>query len=166
MRYATISYVDTEVDEVFNYCASVRTILQNVIDEYTTKEYVDDKILQINTTLSYDYATTVYVDGKFNFVNNQLIEIQSKDYATKESVDKVSSDLSQYRSHVSDMFDDHQGQIDWIMEDWAKIEYVDQKIAEAQLGGGEGGSVDLSDYATKEELNNALGDIESLLGEI
>ena len=44
MRYATTSYVDTEVDEVFNYCVSVRTILQNVIDEYADKNYVDTAI--------------------------------------------------------------------------------------------------------------------------
>jgi hypothetical protein len=107
-----------------------------------------------------DYATTTYVDGKFNFVNNQLTDIKSKDYATKESVDKVSKDLSEYRSHVSNVFNDHWGHIEWIMEDWAKIEYVDQKIAEAQLGGGEGGSVDLSQYATKEYVDGAIADIE------
>ena len=39
--------------------------------------------------------------------------------------------------------------------------YVDNAISNIEIP-----DVDLTDYATKEELNNALGDIESLLGEI
>lgn len=158
---------------------SISALRTDLVNNFAPLSYVNDKILQINTTLMYDYATTTYVDNKFNFVNNQLTDIKSKEYATKESVDEVSNDLSKFESAALDYFDDHQGQIDWIKEDWAKKEYVDEKIANAVMGnvdltgyatieyvhtaisnispgGGEGGSVDLSEYVTKDTFNDAI----------
>ena len=44
--------------------------------------------------------------------------------------------------------------------DLATEEYVNQKIAEAQLGGGSGGSVDLENYYTKTEVDAAIEQIE------
>ena len=169
--YATESYVN---DKVF----VLRTDFAN---NFAPLSYVNDKILQINTSLMYDYATTTYVDGKFNFVNNQLTDIQSKNYATKESVDEVSSDLSQYRSYVSEVLEDHWDNIEWIQTDWAKKEYVNEQIAKATMGevsldnyatkeyvheyvannGGSGGgsgdcNCDLSEYVTKDTFNDAI----------
>lgn len=46
---------------------------------------------------------------------------------------------------------------------YATNESVDQKIAQAQLGGG-GGNVDLSSYATKQELENVANAIPSVAG--
>ena len=160
MRYATISYVDTEVDEVFNYCASVRTILQNVIDEYADKNYVDTAIANAITPDLSDYATHTYVSNFFNTsINDRL-----GDYATKDYVGDEIRELSKSMLNLSDI-KDYMADYLWVNEYTTKNDVAEQ-IANAQLGGGEGGSVDLSDYATKEELNNALGDIESLLGEI
>lgn len=44
--------------------------------------------------------------------------------------------------------------------DYATESYVSAKIAEAQLGGN-GGNIDLSGYATKEDLNNFITEIPS-----
>jgi hypothetical protein len=160
MRYATISYVDTEVNEVFNYCASVRTILQNVIDEYADKNYVNTAIANAITPDLSDYATHTYVSNFFNnSINGRLV-----DYATKEYVGDEIRELSNSMLNYSDI-KDYMADYLWTNEYTTK-DYVATEIANAQLGGGEGGSVDLTAYATKEELNNALGDIESLLGEI
>ena len=160
---------------------SISALRTDLVNSFAPLSYVNEKLLQINTSLMYDYATTTYVDNKFSFLNNQLTDIKSKEYATKESVDKVSNDLSQYRSYVSDVFDDHWQNIEWIKEDWAKKEYVDQKIANAVIGnvdltgyatieyvetaisnispgGGEGGSVDLSQYVDRETFNNHISD--------
>ena len=139
---------------------SISALRTDLVNNFAPLSYVNEKLLQINTSLSYDYATKTYVENKFNFVNNQLTDIKSKEYATKESVDEVSNDLSQFMDATLDYFDDCWQNIEWIKEDWAKIEYVDQKISEAQLGGGEGGSVDLSVYATKEYVDGAIANIE------
>lgn len=142
--YATESYVN---DKVF----VLRTDFAN---NFAPLSYVNDKILQINTSLLYDYPTTTYVDNKYSSLDSRLIGIESKDYATKESVDEVSSDLSKFKSDTLDYLDDHQGQIDWIKEDWAKKEYVDEKIANAVIG-----NVDLTGYATIEYVHTAISNI-------
>jgi hypothetical protein len=142
--YATESYVN---DKVF----VLRTDFAN---NFAPLSYVNDKILQINTSLMYDYATTTYVDDKYSPLDSRLTRIESKDYAAKESVDKVSNDLSKFKSDTLDYLDDHQGQIDYIKEDWAKKEYVDQKIANAVMG-----NVDLTGYATIEYVHTAISNI-------
>ena len=156
---------------------SISALRTDLVNSFAPLSYVNDKILQINTSLLYDYPTKTYVDNQYSSLNSKLIEIQSKDYATKESVDEVSNDLLQYRNYVSEVFDDHWQDIEWIKQDWAKKEYVDEKISNAVMGnvdltgyatieyvhtaisnispgGGEGGSVDLSDYVTKDYLHN------------
>lgn len=46
-------------------------------------------------------------------------------------------------------------------ESRATVEYVDTKIAEAQLGGGEGGEIDLSIFVTVDSLNESVGILEA-----
>ena len=144
--YTTESYVDDKV-------LALRT---DFASNFAPLSYVNEKLLQINTSLMYDYATTTYVDNKYSFLNNQLTDIKSKEYATKESVDKVSNDLSQYRSYVSDVFDDHWQNIEWIKEDWAKKEYVNEQIAKAAMG-----EVSLDNYATKEYVHEYVANSAS-----
>ena len=170
--YASREYVNERISDIrydigaagyatsLSVNESISALRTDLVNNFAPLSYVNEKLLQINTSLSYDYATKTYVENKFNFVNNQLTDIKSKEYATKESVDEVSSDLSKLKSDTLDYFDDCWQNIEWIQEDWAKIEYVDQKIAEAQLGGGEGGSIDLSNYATKTYVDEAIANIE------
>ena len=142
--YTTESYVDDKV-------LALRT---DFASNFAPLSYVNDKLLQINTSLMYDYATTTYVDNKYSFLNNQLTDIKSKEYATKESVDEVSNDLLEFRSATLDYFDHHWQNIEWIKEDWAKKEYVDEKIANAVIG-----NVDLTGYATIEYVHTAISNI-------
>lgn len=51
-------------------------------------------------------------------------------------------------------------------ESRATTEYVDTKIAEAQLGGGEGGGVDLSVFATIDLLNESIGTVEASIAAV
>lgn len=44
--------------------------------------------------------------------------------------------------------------------EFATEEYVDQKISEAQLGGGSGGEINLSNYYTKAQVDEAIEQIE------
>ena len=155
MRYATTSYVDTEVDEVFNYCASVRTILQNVIDEYADKNYVDTAIANAITPDLSDYATHTYVSNFFNNSINSRLE----EYATKDYVGDEIRELSRSMLNYSDI-KDYMADYLWVNEYTTK-DYVATEIANAQLGGGEGGSVDLSGYATKEYVDTEVGSLYS-----
>lgn len=133
---------------------SITALRTDLVNNFAPLSYVNDKILQINTSLLYDYATITYVNNKYNSLDSRLINIESKDYATKESVNEVSSDLSKFKSDTLDYLDDHQGQIDWIKEDWAKKEYVNEKIANAVIG-----NVDLTGYATIEYVHTAISNI-------
>ena len=142
--YTTESYVDDKV-------LALRT---DFASNFAPLSYVNEKLLQINTSLMYDYATTTYVDNKFSYLNSQLIDIKSKEYATKESVDEVSSDLSKLKSDTLDYLDDHWQNIEWIKEDWAKKEYVNEQISKAAMG-----DIDLTGYATIEYVETAISNI-------
>lgn len=148
--YTTESYVD---DKVF----ALRTDFAN---SFAPLSYVNEKITQINTSLLYDYATTTYVNNKYSPLDSRLINIESKNYIEKEVYDK---DISRIETRATDALDIANECFDEIYDIpnyYAKITYVDQKIAEAQLGGGEGGSVDLTGYATKEYVDDAVANIE------
>lgn len=148
--YTTESYVD---DKVF----ALRTDFAN---SFAPLSYVNEKITQINTSLLYDYATTTYVNNKYSSLDSRLIGIESKNYIEKEAYDK---DISRIETRATDAFniaDECFNEIYDMPNYYAKITYVDQKIAEAQLGGGEGGSVDLTGYATKEYVDGIISVID------
>lgn len=50
--------------------------------------------------------------------------------------------------------------------DYATESFVTNKIAEAQLSGGEGSDIDLSGYATKDDLNNIDFPVDSVNGKV
>lgn len=136
-NYAPTTYVNDRLLELRTDFANSFAPMSYVNSEVTR---VDDKVKAINWELA-NYPKFSYVDPKFSSINSRINELVSKPYATKEELDELENDLLQHRSYVSEVFYDHQGQIDWIMEDWAKKEYVDQKISEAQLSGGESSNV-------------------------
>jgi hypothetical protein len=156
-RYATTSYVDTEVDEVFKYSVSVRNMLQNVIDEYATQDYVNTAIANAqlggsggSVDLS-DYATHTYVSNFFNTsINDRLV-----DYATKEYVGDEIRELSNSMLNYSDI-KDYMADYLWTNEYTTKDDVAEQ-IANAQLGGGEGGSVDTDNLAITNSLTVGSG---------
>ena len=108
----------------------------------------------------YDYATKTYVDNSFNFVNNQLIDIKSKNYVEKETYDEDIDRVWDKADYALDLANECFDEIRDMPNYYATKTYVGEQIANAQLGGGEGGSVDLSVYATKEYVDNAVANIE------
>lgn len=57
------------------------------------------------------------------------------------------------RTKTKAVSDDRGVNLDVLLEDKASKAFVTSKIAEAQLGGGDGSDIDLSGYATKDDLN-------------
>lgn len=176
--YATKEYVDDAISNI--------EIPDVDLTDYATKEYVDDAIANIDTS-DIDltgYATTEYVDNIITVINkaeigfddfpegkgvyklegalkvkdingNSLTSIGECGYEIVE-VSKSSNMLYVYTMN-NKFFELNitKGTAQKSRYDASK-EYVREQIA----------SISLTSYATKEELNNALGDIETLLGEI
>lgn len=159
-NYAPVTYVNDSMKtvnettrEYVNGC--VEDIVNDIsAAEYATESYVNDKVFVLRTDFANNFAPLSYVNDKYSSLNSKLLEIESKDYATKESVNKVSNDLSKFKGDTLDYFDDHWQNIEWIKEDWAKKEYVDEKISNAVMG-----NVDLTGYATIEYVHTAISNI-------
>lgn len=131
-RLATIVYVDDSIAEIPE---------TDLLKDYATRKHVSEMITQQNNEIAKrDYASRQYVN---DMIDNIRYDIGVAGYATSLSVNESISGL---RTDI----------IGILTNNYASTSYVDQKISEAQLGGGEGGSVDLSDYVTKDSLNNSL----------
>lgn len=136
---------------------------------YTTESYVNDKITSLaNGIASMKYVTETevnnVVDNKVNSLNfakesyvqwwvSETIKTErayiSDTYATDEDIRKAEdSAASAVSLAVEAMMS-----VDDIARDYASKDYVATEIANAQLGGS-GGSVDLSNYATKEYVHD------------
>ena len=139
---------------------SISTLRTDLVNNFAPLSYVDSRIIEVYSEMN-KYAVKSHVESDINGIRNRLSEITSKDYAERTELKELENDVLEFRSTTLAHFDDHWGHIEWIMTDWAKKEYVDQKIAEAQLGGGEGGSVDLSNYATKTYVDEAIANIDT-----
>jgi hypothetical protein len=103
-----------------------------------------------------DYIKTTWVhgdlitDSKLNKIENALYEINEKEVPAEY--------ITESELNAKGYLTEHQS-----LDGYATKTFVTDKIAEAQLGGGE---VDLTGYATKDYVDDMLGDIESLLGGI
>lgn len=139
---------------------SISALRTDLVNNFAPLSYVNEKLIQMNTTLMYDYATKTYVDNSFNFVNNQLIDIKSKNYVEKETYDEDIDRVWDKADYALDLANECFDEIRDMPNYYATKTYVGEQIANAQLGGGEGGSVDLSVYATKEYVDNAVANIE------
>ena len=120
---------------------------------YASESYVNEGIDGLNTSinnlLTRNYAPIAYVDYKIEdaISNIEISGGEGGGVSHQEMSDHVNSRLQEYDETISTRY-------------YATEGYVDRKISEAQLGGGEGGSVDLSDYATKADLNKTVVVIE------
>lgn len=72
---------------------------------------------------------------------NYLTEVP-KEYALKKDIPTIPTKISAFEND----------------KQYATESFVEKKITEAELGGGEGGSVDLSAYYTKDETDKAIED--------
>ena len=139
-KYAPISYVDQKISEAQLSGGDID------LSNYVTKD-------NLNSSLS-SYATHTYVS---NFFNNS-IDSRLADYATKDYVGGEIRELRKSMLNYSNI-EAYMADYLWINEYTTK-DYVNEAIANAQIGGGEGGDIDLSAYATKEYVDGAIADIE------
>lgn len=124
-----------------------------------------------------DYIKTTWVhgdlitDSKLNKIENALYEINEKEidlsnYATESYVNNAIEVIELTpgpQGEKGEKGDKGDKGDTPSLDGYATETFVANKIAEAQLGGGE---VDLTGYATKDYVDDMLGDIESLLGGI
>ena len=123
----TLSYYATK-DELFSKDYNDLTNKPNIpsLDGYATEQFVRDEIAQID----------VNGGGDTN--------VDLSEYATKEELKGYAEKIHEHEQYLTE----HQS-----LEGYATETYVTNAIANAQLGGGGNSNVDLSGYATKEELN-------------
>lgn len=126
---------------------------QKYIDYFTEEdvseivERVVDNIPEADVDLT-GYATEKWVSDKYQIKGNYLTEVP-EEYAKSSEIPTRPEDIGaqpagEYLTSVPDGY--------------ATQEYVKNKIAEASLSGGE---VDLSGYATKEELPTKISQLEN-----
>lgn len=120
------------------------------LSNYYNREEVDNKIDDITFEVDLsDYATHTWVEGEIantlteknyatqNYVKNQIAEAQLKEVMVDLSGLATKDELKEYATEL----------------------YVENAIAQASIGGN-GGSVDLSNYATKAYVNSAVKDAQ------
>ena len=135
-KYAPISYVDQKISEAQLSSGDID------LSNYVTKDNLSSSLSR--------YATYDYVHSYFNTSIDNRLEY----YATKEYVGDEIRKLSNSMLNYSD--------IEFYMEDYlwtneyTTKDYVNEAIANAQISGGEGGDIDLSDYATKEYVDGIM----------
>ena len=126
---------------------------QKYIDYFTEEdvseivERVVDNIPETDVDLE-GYATEQWVSDKYQVKGNYLTEVP-EEYAKSSEIPTKPEDIGaqpagEYLTSIPDGY--------------ATQEYVKNKIAEASLSGGE---VDLSGYATKEELPTKISQLEN-----
>ena len=112
-----------------------------------------------------DYIKTTWISGdiitdsRLNKIEDALYEINNDEvdlsgYATKEHT---------HTGYLTTVPSEYITETELNSKGYATETFVTNKIAEAQLDGGD---VDLSGYATKTYVDDMLGDIETLLGGI
>lgn len=104
--------------------------------EYVDGVWTEYVVASSGTEVNPDYATKAYVDDliESHTHDEYLTEHQDISHlATKEEIPSI--------------------------EGLATETYVQEQIANASLGGGEGGSIDTSNFATKDELNTKFDDV-------
>lgn len=104
--------------------------------EYVDGVWTEYVVASSGTEVNPDYATKAYVDDliESHTHDEYLTEHQDISHlATKEEIPSI--------------------------DGLATETYVQEQIANASLGGGEGGSIDTSNFATKDELNTKFDDV-------
>jgi hypothetical protein len=108
---------------------------------YATEKWVNDKIAEVNSGAAVD-LTDYYTKSEIDVLLEDLeVDVDLTDYATTGDVAQAVSDKAT-KTYVDEK-----------LIGYATESFVTTKITEAQLGGGEGGGgIDLSGYATKDDI--------------
>lgn len=128
------------------------------LSSYATKEDIPTKTSQLDNDSNFissipsEYITETELNAK-----GYLTEHQSLDnYALKSEIPSVPTKISQLQNDsnfISSIPEEYVTEQELNSKGLATETFVTNKIEEAQLGGGE---IDLSGYATKEELNTKV----------
>lgn len=97
------------------------------------------------------YATEAYVDQKIADVEAGIIDLSN--YYTRDEVDEM-FDGAQFDDYYTKSQSDARYLQEEDIQGLATETFVTNKIAEAQLSAGDGETIDLTGYATKDDLNN------------
>ena len=139
---------ETDMDAYASKEDIVESIAELELDTYATQEFVNDAMASNNDELDGKYAYRSELDGYVTEANfeNQVLEVTRDVYLNEDNLNGYATE--EY--------------VGGALEPYATKEFVTDMIGNVEGGG----NVDLTGYATKEELQTALGDIESLLGGI
>lgn len=150
--YATEKYVDEAIDAipVPNVSAQINVHNTSSTAHSDIRKAIPTKVSQLANDKGYitevpkvdlsDYAKKTYVDTAIS----NIPETDLSSYATKKYVDTSISNIDFPETDLTG---------------YATEAYVINKVNEAALG-GEGGAVDLSIYATKQDIEDAFKDID------
>ena len=147
--YLDDKYLKEEDMNAYATKENVTELINNIgLDTYATQEFVNDAIASNNDELDGKYAYKTELDAYVTEANfeNQVLEATRDVYLNEDNLNGYATE--EY--------------VGGALEPYATKEFVTDMVGNIEGGG----NVDLTGYATKEELQTALGDIESLLGGI
>lgn len=171
-------YTETEVKNYDDLMARIEQIEENGISDAAVEEaiekYLEENDIRVDLT---GYATEEYVQEQIE--NIDIPEVDLSDYAKKSEIPSTAGLASE--KYVQEQIEKIPEPVDevhvganaptdanvkiWVDTDAespvATKEYVQQKVAEAQMGG----DVDLSNYYTKTEVDAVIEQIELTPGE-
>lgn len=144
-------YTETEIKNYDELAERVAQIEENGISdeavESAIEKYLDENDIRVDLT---GYATEKYVDDAIAAIP----EVDLSDYAKKTDIPSTSGLAT--TKYVDEKFNSIEIP-DVDLDGYATEKFVTDKIAEAQLSGGD---VDLSDYYKKSEVDKIVEEIE------
>lgn len=144
-------YTETEIKNYDDLAERLAQIEENGISdeavENAIEKYLEENDIRVDLT---GYATEKYVDDAIAAIP----EVDLSDYAKKTDIPSTSGLATE--KYVDEKFNSIEIP-DVDLEGYATEKFVTDKIAEAQLSGGD---VDLSNYYNKSEVDKKIEDIE------
>lgn len=144
-------YTETEIKNYDDLAERLAQIEENGISdeavESAIEKYLEENDIRVDLT---GYATEKYVDDAIAAIP----EVDLSEYAKKTDIPSTSGLASE--KYVDEKFNSIEIP-DVDLEGYATEKFVTDKIAEAQLSGGD---VDLSNYYNKSEVDKKIEDIE------
>ena len=104
-----------------------------------------------------EYASKNYVDNAINNAQNNTVDLSN--YATKSEIPTKVSQLTNDKGYITSVPSEYITEVELNSKNYANKDYVTSAINNAQLGGGSDGSgIDLSIYATNNDLDDLRTD--------
>ena len=147
---------DTKLNKVEE---ALYQINNDIPTDYATEEYVDDSVRSTRDYVIDNYATTSYVDSAIEAID---VDVDLTGYATEEFVaESIRNSGHATESYVDSAVSSSQGQIeDYIANKYVSNSDIDDYATKDYVGEA------LGKYVIQDDLDNMLGDIDSILGGI